>query len=181
LTPETFITNVYGNNELLFTSAYFWFCMILVVTLSLTPRYLAKAWKFGFNPDDIDTVRWIQKMDPHRDMKLHDDPPTPSPSSPHSRPDSGDLKYHYVKASAKRVGNRTDMATGVQSIHRGFGFSMEENGVALQRMQSHLSEMPEDVGPITPRRKGTKTFRRVFSIRHSLLNRNSSASTRKDS
>lgn len=39
-----------------------------------------------------------------------------------------------------RSGSRTDMSTGQRSIHRGFNFSTEENGVAIRRMQTNLSE-----------------------------------------
>ncbi|KAG8217698.1 hypothetical protein J3R82DRAFT_5854 [Butyriboletus roseoflavus] len=36
--------------------------------------------------------------------------------------------------------SRTDMSTGVRSVHRGFDFATEEGGVAMRRMQSNLSE-----------------------------------------
>ena len=39
-----------------------------------------------------------------------------------------------------RSGSRTDMATGVTGRHRGFDFATEEGGVAIQRMQTNLSE-----------------------------------------
>ena len=32
------------------------------------------------------------------------------------------------------------MSTGLRSVHRGFDFSTEEGGVAMQRMQTNLSE-----------------------------------------
>lgn len=36
--------------------------------------------------------------------------------------------------------SRTDMSTGMRSVHRGFDFATEEGGVAMRRMQSNLSE-----------------------------------------
>lgn len=39
-----------------------------------------------------------------------------------------------------RSASRTDMSTGIRSVHRGFDFATEEGGVAMSRMQSHLSE-----------------------------------------
>ncbi len=35
------------------------------------------------------------------------------------------------------------MSTGIRSVHRGFDFATEENGVAMRRMQSNLSERRE--------------------------------------
>lgn len=46
-------TNVYGNNDLLFHSGEFWFCIIFTVIFCLMPRYVAKSYKFQFHPDDI--------------------------------------------------------------------------------------------------------------------------------
>lgn len=48
-----------------------------------------------------------------------------------------DARVHRAES---RIGSRTDMSTGMQSVHRGFDFSTEENGVAMRRMQSNLSE-----------------------------------------
>lgn len=32
------------------------------------------------------------------------------------------------------------MSTGARSVHRGFDFSTEENGIAMRRLQSNLSD-----------------------------------------
>lgn len=46
-----------------------------------------------------------------------------------------------VPSLAERMrGSRTDMATGVRAVHRGFDFAQEEGGVAIQRIQTNLSE-----------------------------------------
>jgi hypothetical protein len=34
----------------------------------MTPRYLYKSYKFIFNPNDLDIMRWAKKIDPHRDF-----------------------------------------------------------------------------------------------------------------
>lgn len=39
-----------------------------------------------------------------------------------------------------RSASQMDMATGMVSRDRGFDFATEENGVAMRRMQSNLSE-----------------------------------------
>lgn len=39
-----------------------------------------------------------------------------------------------------RRGSRTDMATGIRGVHRGFDFATEERGVTIQRIQTDLSE-----------------------------------------
>ncbi|KAF7337884.1 Phospholipid-transporting ATPase [Mycena venus] len=69
ITPGWISTPVLGNDHFLFRSAYFWFCVPFAVILALTPRYLIRAWEFGFRPNDIDILRYIRKMEPERDIK----------------------------------------------------------------------------------------------------------------
>jgi phospholipid-translocating ATPase len=143
--PSSFVTFVWGNNNFLFKSAYFWLCLPLTILLALLPRYIFKAWKFGFHPDDIDTFRYISKKDPGRDLTR--DPQTCNPltflgrrrsTMIYGRTDSvASLSQPFNEG---RSGSRTDMSTGQRSIHRGFDFSTEENGVAIRRMQTNLSE-----------------------------------------
>lgn len=151
IAPGWFVTTVYGNNIFLFESAYFWLCLPITVCLALLPRYLYKAYTFAFNPSDIDTLRYVYKIDPHRDL-AHD---------PQLRSTLPSLKRRVTASltsrtrSQSRIGSmtslprpsmdlrsasRTDMSTGVRSVHRGFDFATEENGVAMRRMQSNLSE-----------------------------------------
>jgi phospholipid-translocating ATPase len=65
-----------------------------------------------------------------------------------------------------RSTSRTDMATGLRSVHRGFDFATEENGVAMRRMQTNLSEVRassrSQVALDPAERKGR--LRSVFSI-----------------
>ena len=121
-----------GNDHYLFHSALFWFSIPLVTLLSLLPRYLVRAYQFNVRPTEIDKARWVRKLDPSRKTReqLLGQPPP---------------KGHGLAAlaSSRRpsgLGSRTDMATGIRSAHRGFDFSQEEGGVAIQRMQTNLSE-----------------------------------------
>jgi len=118
--------------------------------LALLPRYLYKSWKFAFRPDDIDILRYVYKQDPNRDLahdlKAHEPlqalkrsrPASMASHASHRRPDSF-ASVHRPSIDI-RSGSRTDMSTGLRSISRGFGFDQEENGVAMQRIQTNLSE-----------------------------------------
>ncbi|KAH8099600.1 phospholipid-translocating P-type ATPase [Cristinia sonorae] len=132
ISPGWFSTPVFGNNHYLFPSAYFWLGIFLVVPIALLPRISAKAYKFIFFPSDIDRVRYIHKRDPNRDFARDKQ--------------NGGLKNLTRSPSSLRrarqsfLGSRTDMSTGMRSVSHGFDFDMEENGVALRRLQSNLSE-----------------------------------------
>ncbi|KAI0958077.1 hypothetical protein AcW1_006256 [Taiwanofungus camphoratus] len=160
--PGWFSTPIYGNNTYLWPSPYFWFCIFLTVVLSLLPRFVAKAYKLAFNPSDIDRVRWRYKIEPDHDF---------------SQDRSGRLKE--LKRSPTRDGlagavrpsgdfhaSRTDMSTGMRSVHRGFDFATEENGVALQRMQTNLSERQQRLPFRRSRRAGSLLS--SFSLARSL-------------
>lgn len=126
----------------MFQSAYYWFGLFFVTILALLPRIGVKAYKFIFHPSDIDRVRYLHKMNPEHDFRKDRE--------------QGGIAYIKRAVSTSRgvrrqsaihrgpraaMGSRTDMATGVRSQHTGFDFSMEENGVALRRLQSNLSGM----------------------------------------
>ncbi|KAK0496771.1 phospholipid-translocating ATPase [Armillaria luteobubalina] len=158
ISPGWFVTLVYGNNIYLFRSALFWLSLPITVCVSLAPRYIAKAWKFGFAPDDVDILRYIRKVDPERDLRsTHYEEGIGLKAM--KRPVDGDdalsrrtsrSSYASMAAGPSRPGfhssvdirsaSRTDMSTGIRSVHRGFDFATEEGGVAMSRMQSHLSE-----------------------------------------
>lgn len=59
-----------------------------------------------------------------------------------------------------------DMSTGLTSVNRGFDFSTEEHGVAIERMQSHLSDHHTNRGLSFKRRK-----RDGSRLKHSLVPR----------
>ncbi|TFL07331.1 hypothetical protein BDV98DRAFT_599642 [Pterulicium gracile] len=186
--PGWFITNVYGNNKFLFTSAYFWLCMPVVICLSFLPRYLAKAYKAGYAPDDLDILRYANKQDPHRDLGLEAYDNTQNSTAPYgrstarstsrvgsssmvpasSRASSVDSRYAARPSFDPRASSRTDMATGLRSVHRGFDFAQEEGGVEMRRMQSNLSEVRNSSRNLTTQSAAPHHRSRlghIFSIR----------------
>lgn len=162
ISPGWIVTDVYGNNDFLFRSAYFWLCQPLCVAIALLPRYLYRAWQTGYAPGDLELLRYIRKTQPDLDMatalRLDHDRATPRsslsrwrPSSRMARPVSissappatSALNYSMdtLSLDTRRIPvSRTDMCTGVRTVHRGFDFATEEGGVAMRRMQSNLSE-----------------------------------------
>ncbi|KAJ6526292.1 phospholipid-translocating ATPase [Mycena vulgaris] len=180
ISPGWIRTPIFGNDHYLFHSAYFWFCLPLTILLALAPRYIAKAWAFGFRPNDIDIMRWIRREEPGRDIEtdaqlggglrlaaLKRAPSNLSRASSRS-------SFAPPRASVDlRSASRTDMATGLRSVHRGFDFATEENGVAMQRMQTNLSEMRQSSRNLALNPEGDHAERRgrlraglghVFSI-----------------
>ncbi|KAJ7095309.1 phospholipid-translocating ATPase [Mycena belliarum] len=150
--PGYAVTVLYGNDHYVLTSAYFWLCLPLTFCLAFFPRYIAKAWNFGYNPNDIDIIRWISIKEPHRDLRkvqtsalgaMKRGRPVSIAASYASRRTSrtGSMMTvdHRRSSIDVRSASRTDMATGLVSVHRGFDFATEENGVAMMRMQSNLS------------------------------------------
>ncbi|PPQ72110.1 hypothetical protein CVT24_002421 [Panaeolus cyanescens] len=195
ISPGWFVTPVYGNNNFLFESAYYWFGFLLTVLLALLPRYLAKAWRFGFYPDDIDTLRYIRKVHPDQDLKREIDVLGPLGAFKRPRPPSmvSQARTESIVSLPRpsmdfRSASRTDMSTGIRSVHRGFDFATEENGVAMQRMQSNLSERRQSSRNIVALRKsetGTQRRRRetishVLSVPRNFLRRKGSTSKEPD-
>ena len=125
---------------------------MLTFLLSMAPRYLYKSYKFIFNPNDFDIMRWAKKLDPNRDFTTdahtgghlsHLKPPARSGlssalgSAAPSRRSTFD--NDRPGAPSLRSASRTDMSTGLRSTHRGFDFAVEEGGPAMRRLQSNLS------------------------------------------
>ena len=182
------MTDVYGNNRFLFGSAYFWLCQPLCVVIALLPRYLYRAWETGYAPGDLELLRYIRKTQSDLDMAtaLRHDQPRSSlsrwrPPSRMSRPvsvssvpsgtqvagtppmnrsvDTLTLDAHRIPVS------RTDMSTGVRSVHRGFDFATEEDGVAMRRMQSNLSERRQSSRHLPLDKQPTQIPKRKSSLR----------------
>ena len=151
VSPGWFNTRVYGNNVYLWPSVYFWFGITLTFLLAMAPHYVYRAYRFIFNPNDLDILRWAKKIDPNRDFGKdarmgghlrHLRPPTSGVSSalasaPTSRRSTFDGER--PRAQSLRTASRTDMSTGRQLTHRGFDFAAEEGGAAMRRLQSNLS------------------------------------------
>lgn len=199
ISPGWFATNAFGNDHYLFRSAYFWLCLPITILFALLPRYLIKAWRFGYIPNDIDIVRWNRKMEPDRDL-AHDAyfaPPLAAmrrsnsmrrstsrrstsrqtrPVSVASRADSV-ATIDITRPPDMRGGSRTDMSTGQRSVNRGFDFATEEGGVAMRRMQSNLSERRQSSRNLPlpetdqTKRKGSM---RLFSLRRAARRKPSS-------
>ncbi|KAG2742365.1 phospholipid-translocating P-type ATPase [Suillus brevipes Sb2] len=154
ISPGWIVTNVYGNNHYLFTSAYFWLSQPLVIAIAILPRYLYRAWQLGYAPGDLEILRYIRKTQPDLDMatlrseSLRSKPYASSrrrPSSHMSRASIAcssvdNLSLDLRRTQDPRCASRTDMSTGIRSVHRGFDFATEEGGVAMRRMQTNLSE-----------------------------------------
>ncbi|KAK7467656.1 hypothetical protein VKT23_004709 [Stygiomarasmius scandens] len=200
LSPSYQWTFTYGLYYFLCTSAYFWFGLILTFVLALAPRFIAKAYKSAFAPDDLDIIRYIHKTEPYRDLSAdaHPEPQIAmgiglsemkqrrraSRISSHAeqqrlasrRSSMRSLSQRSVTTIERppaaldlRVASRTDMSTGMVSADRGFDFATEEDGVAMRRIQTNLSERRSsrlfETNPnadIEPRRKGKGS---LFSLR----------------
>ncbi|KAK0464027.1 phospholipid-translocating ATPase [Armillaria novae-zelandiae] len=146
------------SSTLLFRSALFWLSLPITVCLSLAPRYIAKAWKAGFAPDDVDILRYIRKVHPGRDLRSthheegiglqamkrpvygNDTLSRQKSRSSHPSMVAGPSRPALHSAVDIRSASRTDMSTGIRAVHRGFDFATEEGGVSMSRIQSHLSE-----------------------------------------
>ncbi|PFH51681.1 hypothetical protein AMATHDRAFT_141942 [Amanita thiersii Skay4041] len=184
ISPGWFVTPVFGNNTFLFHSAYFWLCLPLTVCLALLPRYISKAYKFGFAPDDIDILRYVCKKEPERDITRGANPPSPHPLSGCRPSTSAATALRRASRASSlvsvpgrpsmdlRSASRTDMSTGERSVHRGFDFSTEENGVAMRRMQSNLSERYASQQQQQPKSKFAlrkDTLTHMLSVRRGFL------------
>lgn len=152
LSPSFTVTDLYGINHFLFTSAYFWLCLPLTILLSLAPRFLFKAWKIGYNPNDLETLQYLQKKYPNQDLSRFSgfgNAPTLSAlkrrTTVASRRSSftsnvASLGRRFTRPSVDMRMSRTDMSTGIISVDRGFDFATEEDGVEMRRVQTNLSE-----------------------------------------
>jgi phospholipid-translocating ATPase len=148
------VTNVYGNNHYLFASAYFWLSQPLVIAIAILPRYLYRAWQLGYAPGDLEILRYIRKTQPDLDMAtLRSESLRSKPYASSRRRSSSHMSRASIACSSvdnlsldlrrtqdPRCASRTDMSTGIRSVHRGFDFATEEGGVAMRRMQTNLSE-----------------------------------------
>ncbi|KAK7694056.1 hypothetical protein QCA50_003632 [Cerrena zonata] len=166
ISPGWFVTPIYGNDHYLFTSAFYWLGMLLVIPICLLPRFVAKAYKFNFAPSDIDTVRYIHKLHPERDFAKD----RQNGGLAHlRRAPSARAKRPRQLGRSEFVGSRTDMSTGVRSsVHRGFDFAMEEDGPALRRLQTNLSERNAPAIGAERRKRNASSLIPSFSLSKSI-------------
>lgn len=125
-------------------------------------------------------MRYIAKKEPWRDV-AHDAQmggalremvrPTMAMSRRSSRTESVASAPFVRPPIDIHHGSRTDMSTGEKLVNRGFDFSTEEQGVAMRRIQTNLSERRASsrnlVLPGEPKRK----LSHVFNVRRGFLRR----------
>lgn len=191
ISPGWMVTNLYGNNHYLLASAYFWLSQPLVIAIALLPRYLYRAWQLGYAPGDLEMLRYLRKTRPDLDLTtLRSEPVRTKPYAP-SRPrpsryksqassvysSADDLSLDLRRVQDPRCASRTDMSTGIRSVHRGFDFATEEGGVAMRRMQTNLSERRQSSRNLPSLRQGSpKRSMRLFTS----LRRKKSPTQKKD-
>jgi len=66
------------------------------------------------------------------------------------------------------------MSTGARSVYRGFDFSVEENGIAIRRLQSNLSERRASSRNVNALPSEPTPKKNVLSLGKSFLLRNTS-------
>ncbi|TFK63346.1 phospholipid-translocating P-type ATPase [Pluteus cervinus] len=180
---------LYGDDFLLFHSAVFWFAVIFVLIVAVMPRIIAKAWRIGFNPDDINIIRYAVKKGTYHK-------PTPEDrvdsslaglrrpallSRTTSRAESIASAIHAAQqltqqeanaSSNPRSASRTDMSTGRTTMHdHGFDFSMEERGVAMNQLQRSLTQIRESVdgGAVDGQQQQHASRGSKFSLRRGIF------------
>lgn len=93
-------------------------------------------------PDDLDILRVIKKYNADINIRKH------SQLGGHWREENDESESNWEDESPQdrpafysrpSLGSRTDMTTGLQSVHRGFDFMTEEDGVSMRRIQSNLT------------------------------------------
>jgi len=177
LSPTFTVTFLYGNNYFLFTSAYFWLSIPLTIFISLAPRFLFKAWKFVYNPGDLETFQYLQQKFPNEDLSRFSGLPALSALNPRNslasrrsfRASSVASQEQVTRPSIDvRMRSRTDMSTGLISVDRGFDFATEEHGVEMRRVQTNLSE--RRLKTAIPN-KGKDSIANVLSLPRAFLKR----------
>lgn len=169
--PSLIWTYVWGNNDFLWPSAYWWLGLLFTIILCLAPRYLYRFVKESYFPDDVDILRAIEKYDPDHDW-LHD-PNMPQPAAEQGQfepaaaptPDSASASSPIITRSANEPGAfplarvRTDqsfthdLSTGRSRVGTGSRYAFDE-GVQLDvtRYTSRGSDRSQP--PRTRSRKG---------------------------
>ncbi|KAK7034734.1 hypothetical protein VNI00_012141 [Paramarasmius palmivorus] len=141
----------YGNYYYVFASAPYWLGLLLIISMSLAPRFMFRAYKSAYAPTDIELVRFIQAKERGRDLRALTsqqgdigllEMKRPRRASRVSSVGSRRSSMNITGAGAPlaRSASRVDMSTGLTSTDRGFDFATEEHGTAIRRLQSNLSQ-----------------------------------------
>lgn len=180
------MTNLYGLDYFLSRSPSFWLSLPITFFISLTPRYLYKSWKFIYNPGDLETFQYLQNKYPGHDLSSFSrakQPATEMGVRRESIPASSVVSlepHRFARPSGDvRSPSRTDMATGLTSVDRGFDFATEEHGVEMRRMQSNLSEarMSKQKLGRQGSSKGKDTIKSVLHLPKNFLRRKPSSAS----
>ncbi|PLW09182.1 hypothetical protein PCASD_21506 [Puccinia coronata f. sp. avenae] len=177
--PGWIWTYAYGNNHFLWSAAYWWLGLLITIVLSLAPHYLIKYYQETYYPNDLQILRYVNRVDPGHDFQTDEQMPykrendkyaedaeqQPKPEEPHllERMKSETPSCPVVRPEILR--SRTslthDMATGQLSPHgRGFNFDQADGvgeyavGNRLRRYNTSLLSLGagirEEAGPGNP-------------------------------
>jgi len=104
----------------------------------------------GYGPNDIEILRSAMKLNPDMDLvaeaKMDGTLVAMRRQYPASVRSGSFASFPPAEASSvpnvvpTMSASQVDMSTGIRSRHRGFDFATEENGVAMRRIQTNLSE-----------------------------------------
>jgi len=125
--PQVFsVTFLYGNNDFLFLSAYFWLSLPLTILLSLAPHFLLKAWRFVHNPGESELFNIYSKIPERRPVEIFGCYAGASHSALKRRTSLASGRSSATQNSRGRLlisgmGSRPNMSTGLVSVDRGFG------------------------------------------------------------
>ncbi|SCV69075.1 BQ2448_2095 [Microbotryum intermedium] len=181
--PSFLWTYVYGNNQFLWPSVYYWLGLLFTIVLSLLPRYLYRYYKENYYPTDIDILQWTDKQEPKHDWV--NDPYMPrrrgasgaAATTSHSiyqqdNPSAHAEDTHPIFAPGRpslneepnsyplghrlsRQSTTHDMSTGLASSGHGRGFNYDEQPPAPLSISRYTSRTSEHSSIRTRPRKGS--------------------------
>ncbi|GAA5877380.1 hypothetical protein JCM3774_003580 [Rhodotorula dairenensis] len=171
--PSTIWTYVWGNNDFLWPSAYWWLGLLFTIILCLAPRYLYRFVKESYFPEDVDILRAIEKYDPDHDWL--NDPNMPQPLAEQGQfepaaaptPDSASASAPIMTRTATDPGAyplarvRTDqsfthdLSTGRSRVGTGSRYAFDE-GVQLDVTRYTSRGSDRSSQPVRTRSSGRK-------------------------
>ncbi|GAA5888077.1 hypothetical protein JCM6882_000274 [Rhodosporidiobolus microsporus] len=107
--PDLIWTEVWGNNQALWPSAYWWLLLLFTILLSLAPRYFYRYIKENYYPTDIDILRQIEKRDPNHDW--YHDPAMPQHEGKIPLFERASLEVQDTASASPMIGRRPSVAS----------------------------------------------------------------------
>ncbi|SCZ97715.1 BZ3500_MvSof-1268-A1-R1_Chr4-3g07400 [Microbotryum saponariae] len=181
--PSFIWTYVYGNNQFLWPSVYYWLGLLFTIVLSLLPRYLYRYYKENYYPTDVDILQWTDKQEPKHDwvndpyMPQRRGASGPATTSAHDiyQHDNGSAHAddtHPIFAPGRpslneepnsfplghrlsRQSTTHDMSTGLASSGQGRGFNYDEQPPAPLSIARYTSRTSDHSSIRTRPRKGS--------------------------